>query len=128
MGKYQEYADIFMQYRYLLQEYKNLCRTIYLGSDTMLNSKLKCKLKVILAEKEMQHNEFAKLIGISPSTLSTWIAGTNYPSLKTAYGIAKVLNVSVIDIWNDESRATEDELVRMLDLDRAIDEYFKGKE
>lgn len=86
---------------------------------------LKCKLKVILAMKEIKHAEFAKLANVSPSTLSTWIAGTNYPSLKTAYSIAKLLNVPVIDIWVDESNIPEVDLKRFMDIDKALDDYFK---
>ena len=64
--------------------------------------KLKCRLKAILAFKEIKHGEFAKMVGVSATTASTWISGKSNPSLEKAYEIAEILGVEVTDIWRKE--------------------------
>lgn len=63
---------------------------------------LKCRLKVILAEKEMLHKDFAHLVGVSKTTATMWISGKAKPDLDRAYEVADLLGVKVTDIWVKE--------------------------
>jgi DNA-binding XRE family transcriptional regulator len=110
----------------LVEDITNICR-IYTNRGEH-NVVLKCRLKAILALKDIKHSDFAKTIKVNPGTISAWIAGKSNPSLEKAYEIAELLGVSVTEIWVDESRTMEEDLTKMLDLDGAINEYFKKKE
>ena len=61
--------------------------------------KFKCRLRIIFAEREIKQKEFAKLVGLSQSTLSTLVNGANLPTFTTAFRIAKELNIHIEDIW-----------------------------
>lgn len=62
----------------------------------------KCRLKAILADKEIKHGDFAKTLDVNTSTLSTWISGKSRPSLDMAFKIADTLNVDINDLWVKE--------------------------
>lgn len=62
----------------------------------------KCRLKAILADKEIKHGDFAKMIGVNTSTLSTWISGKSRPSLEMAFQIADILHVDINEVWVKE--------------------------
>ena len=60
---------------------------------------LKCRLRVIFAERELKQREFAKSVGISEATLSALVGGKQLPTLEVAYRIAEKLDFNVMDIW-----------------------------
>ncbi|WP_091742669.1 helix-turn-helix transcriptional regulator [Marininema mesophilum] len=65
----------------------------------MKRSRYKCRIKIILFERDIQQGEFADSIGISQATISA-LANNNYePSFHNARLIAKALNLSVEEIW-----------------------------
>ncbi|MGH1257504.1 MULTISPECIES: helix-turn-helix transcriptional regulator [Bacillus] len=64
--------------------------------------KFKCRLRIIFAEREIKQKEFAKLIGLSQSTLSTLVNGANLPTFTSAYRIAKELNMKIEEIWIED--------------------------
>lgn len=66
---------------------------------------LKCRLRVIFAEREIVQKEFAKSVAISPTTMSALVRGKQLPTLEVAYRIAEELNMSVHDIWIKETTA-----------------------
>ena len=59
------------------------------------------RIKVVLAEKNINGKVIAEKIGVGQSTFSTWVTNTTQPSLENLVKIASALNVSL------------DELVRM---------------
>lgn len=59
----------------------------------------KCRLKVILAEREIGHGVFADRIGISYSAFSNIVNGNSYPSFKVLYRIVEELDMDVREIW-----------------------------
>ena len=63
--------------------------------------KFKCRLKVILAEKEMSHGEFAKAIGISASALSLIINNKSLPTFQVVYKICEELDMQIHEIWKE---------------------------
>lgn len=52
------------------------------------------RLKEIRTKKELTQEEFAKLLNISPSSISLYESGSREPSLATLVNIAKILDVS----------------------------------
>ncbi|MEK4666569.1 helix-turn-helix transcriptional regulator [Niallia sp. FSL R7-0271] len=60
---------------------------------------LKCRLKVIFAESNIKHGDFAKKIGISNGALSAIVNNKSYPSFIVLYKITEELNLDIRDIW-----------------------------
>lgn len=60
---------------------------------------IKCRLRVIFAEREIKHTEFSKKAGISAGALSLLVNGHSLPTLPVAYRIAKELDLNVMEIW-----------------------------
>ncbi|WP_085523835.1 helix-turn-helix domain-containing protein [Tuberibacillus sp. Marseille-P3662] len=59
----------------------------------------KCRLKVILAEKDMQQNDLLKKVDIGRGTLSQLVNNKTTPNFDTAYRIAETLDMKIEDIW-----------------------------
>jgi putative transcriptional regulator len=67
----------------------------------------KCRLKVIFAENNIKHGQFADLIGIDKSTMSSIVNGKSLPSFETLYDIVEEIrkinpDVRLSDIWRKE--------------------------
>lgn len=60
---------------------------------------LENRIKVMIAEKKIQHGDFAKDMNVSRNTVSNWIGGKTNPSLEEAFEIAEYFGVSITDIW-----------------------------
>jgi putative transcriptional regulator len=56
-------------------------------------------LKVIFAERNIKHGEFANRVGISQGALSLLVNGRSLPTLQVAYRIAEELELNVMEIW-----------------------------
>jgi putative transcriptional regulator len=66
--------------------------------------KYQCRLRVILAELNIKHGEFAKRIGVDRSTFSAIINNKSLPSFETLFAIVEELqkinpNIRLGDIW-----------------------------
>lgn len=59
-------------------------------------------IKRILIKKRMKQGELAKQVGVSAQTISDFINGKHDVAFKTAYKIAKVLNVSMEELVDEE--------------------------
>ncbi|PEJ48232.1 transcriptional regulator [Bacillus sp. AFS002410] len=57
------------------------------------------KLKEILDERGIKYSYIAKKVKISNSTMSFLISNQSTPTYKTAYYIAKELNMKMESIW-----------------------------
>jgi putative transcriptional regulator len=64
---------------------------------------MKCKLKVIFAERGLKQGHIAKKIGVSQTTLSLIMNNKTVPTLPVAMRIAKELDMRIEDIWQDPS-------------------------
>ncbi|WP_226087495.1 helix-turn-helix domain-containing protein [Mesobacillus sp. S13] len=67
----------------------------------------KCRLKLILAEMEIKHGEFAEQIGIDKSSFSSIVNNKSLPSFETLYTIVEELtkrnpDLKLGDIWRKE--------------------------
>jgi putative transcriptional regulator len=65
---------------------------------------LKNRLKVLLAERNMQHGDFAKAMNVSRNTVSMWVTGKSTPPLEEAFNIAEFFGVPITDIWSKEGK------------------------
>ncbi|SFT03970.1 helix-turn-helix transcriptional regulator [Marininema halotolerans] len=63
--------------------------------------RIKCKLKVILAELDMDHGDLAKKAMVSSSNISLLVNNKSLPSLPVAYRIGQALNLPIEEIWID---------------------------
>lgn len=59
------------------------------------------KLKLLREEKNMSLSEFATLLGTSKQVISRYERGENTPKITTVAHYAKVLNVSLAYLMND---------------------------
>jgi putative transcriptional regulator len=59
----------------------------------------KCMLKVILAQEDIPHGEFAKRININPGTLSNIVNNKQLPSFEVTYAICEELKRPMHEIW-----------------------------
>jgi putative transcriptional regulator len=64
---------------------------------------MKCKLRVIFAERGIKQRWFARKIGINEGTLSLIMSGKSTPTLPVAMRIAKELDMRIEEIWQDQS-------------------------
>lgn len=63
----------------------------------------KCRLKVILAERDMRQEDLRRQVGISRGTLSQLVNGKTLPNFETAYTIAEALDLKIEEIWIKKS-------------------------
>ena len=61
--------------------------------------KLKCRLKVIFAERDIKQGEFAQKVGISSGALSSIVNGRSFPSFSITYKISNELDLDIREIW-----------------------------
>ncbi|MGE7650461.1 helix-turn-helix domain-containing protein [Peribacillus frigoritolerans] len=59
----------------------------------------KCKLKLILTEKEIKYGEFAAQVKVSLATMSGLMNNRTLPSFAVAYRISEVLEMDIKEIW-----------------------------
>ena len=67
-----------------------------------MERKLLNRIRVVLAEKDMNNKQLAELLGKDPAVVSKWVTNTNQPNVETLIQIAKVLEVSVDDLLRTE--------------------------
>lgn len=56
------------------------------------------KIKVVLAERDLNNKWLSEKLGKDPATISKWVTNKTQPSLETLISIANVLKVSVQDL------------------------------
>ncbi len=60
------------------------------------------RIKVVLAERDLNNKWLADKIGKDPATVSKWVTNTTQPNLETLMQIAKILEVRVDDLLRFE--------------------------
>lgn len=60
------------------------------------------RIKVVLAERDLNNKWLAEKIGKDPATVSKWVTNTTQPSLEALIAIANVLEVTVQDLVRQE--------------------------
>ena len=61
------------------------------------------KIKVVLAERDLNNKWLSEKLGKDPATISKWVTNKTQPSLETLISIANVLRVSVQDLIRQDS-------------------------
>ncbi len=70
----------------------------------MPNYKIKTRLHELRKERNMQQSELAELVGVRRETIGNLENGKYNPSLKLAWDIAKVLGVSIEEVFSFEEK------------------------
>lgn len=65
----------------------------------MSETGFKCKLRVILAEREIKHGVFAKRIGMSEASFSSIVNNKSLPQFPYAYAILDELQLQIHEVW-----------------------------
>lgn len=73
---------------------------------------MKNNLKSLRGDAEMTLEHLAQCVGSSKSYIYELERGKSKPTLPIAYAIAKVLCVSVYEVWPDETKIVE-EVIRV---------------
>lgn len=60
------------------------------------------RLKVVLAERDLNNKWLAEQVGKAPATVSKWVTNTTQPSLEALIAIANALEVPVQDLVRQE--------------------------
>lgn len=61
------------------------------------------KIKVVLAERDLNNKWLSEKLGKDPATISKWVTNKTQPSLETLISIANALKVSVQDLIIQDS-------------------------
>ena len=59
------------------------------------------RLKDYVIQSGRSQNDIADMIGVTPMTFNGYVKGTCTPNVLIALEIAKILQTSVEDIWDD---------------------------
>jgi len=70
--------------------------TISLG---VLDVAIKCKIKIILVQKDITQKEFAERLGVSPQQANNWISGRTIPRMETLIRMSEVLGCTINDFY-----------------------------
>ncbi len=60
------------------------------------------RIKVVLAERDLNNKWLAEQIGKDPATVSKWVTNTTQPSLEALIAVANALNVPVQELVRQE--------------------------
>jgi DNA-binding Xre family transcriptional regulator len=60
------------------------------------------RIKVVLAELDLNNKWLAEQVGKDPATVSKWVTNTTQPILEALIAIANVLDVTVQDLVRQE--------------------------
>jgi putative transcriptional regulator len=64
-----------------------------------LETLLKCRIKVRLAELDKPQKELAEYMKVSKQTVNGWVSGRVIPPMEKGFIIAKYLECTVDDLW-----------------------------
>lgn len=64
------------------------------------------RLKVVLAEKNIQSKWISEQLGVSRSTVSKWVNNTSQPSLEMVEKLAKILDVDYTELLRIERKTS----------------------
>lgn len=66
------------------------------------------RIKVVLAEKNLQNKWLAEQIGRDQATVSKWVTNTAQPNLETLIKIAQVLRVDIGELVRTNNSVVEE--------------------
>ncbi|WP_455633972.1 helix-turn-helix transcriptional regulator [Parabacteroides sp.] len=65
------------------------------------------RIKVVLAERDLNNKWLSDKLGKDPATVSKWVTNTTQPSLEALIAIANVLNISVQELIRQDAIKNE---------------------
>lgn len=68
------------------------------------------RLKVVLAEKNIQSKYISEQLGVSRATVSKWINNKIQPNLENIYKLAKLLDVDYTELLRLERKTEKKDL------------------
>ena len=83
-----------------MQEYKKLFVTLPQETIIIMEKETKQlnRLKVVLAEKNLQNKWLAEQLGRDQATVSKWVTNSAQPNIETLMQIARLLEVQTDDL------------------------------
>ena len=60
--------------------------------------KARNRIKVVLAEKNVQSKQLGQMVGVSRTTISKWVNNKQQPTLNHLYEIADALEVNICEL------------------------------
>lgn len=79
--------------------FKNFIPTNARAAEDLRKSEVGRKLKAARLQNKMTQDELGKLIGVTKATVSTYESGDREPSIKNLIAIAKVLRISLDELF-----------------------------
>lgn len=70
---------------------------------------LKDNLSYYLKNSQLSQKEIADLLGISKSSITNWLAGSNSPSIETLAKLCQILGVKMSEMLSDKVEITQSE-------------------
>ena len=83
------------------QQKKDIGRYLNSKKKNDIMAKLN-RIKVVLAERDLNNKWLAEQVGKDPATVSKWVTNTTQPILEALIAIANVLDVTVQDLVRQE--------------------------
>ncbi|MCP3025431.1 helix-turn-helix transcriptional regulator [Halobacillus sp. A5] len=59
------------------------------------------KLEELFQQSGVKKSHAAKILNVSPNTVSNWVKGSSYPTLDKAIQLAKLLHVEITDLYEE---------------------------
>jgi putative transcriptional regulator len=84
---------------YIIKKFKGFLNLVEKCFNRGERQVLENRLDELIKEQGLKKGYIAKQVGVSPQTISSWVSDKSRPQLEQAIVLAKVLGVSIEDIW-----------------------------
>jgi len=81
-------------------------------------------LKKIRKENNISQEQLAEQLGVSRQSVSKWESGTAYPEMDKLLQIAKLFNVNIDDLLNQDIKEVNNEKQSKLAINKSIDDFL----
>lgn len=84
-----------------------ICIFVPINIGSNMNGNNMNRLKVVLAEKNIQSKWISEQLGVSRATVSKWVNNTSQPSLEMIDKLAKLLDIDYTELLRLERKLDE---------------------
>ena len=84
-----------------------ICIFVPINIGIYMNGNNMNRLKVVLAEKNIQSKWISEQLGVSRATVSKWVNNTSQPSLEMIDKLAKLLDIDYTELLRLERKLDE---------------------
>ena len=85
-----------------------ICIFVPINIGINMNGNNMNRLKVVLAEKNIQSKWISEQLGVSRATVSKWVNNTSQPSLEMIDKLAKLLDIDYTELLRLERKLDEE--------------------